>query len=129
MRAIQLARIAAEAEGLRLRHTAGRNAVRMVLGLGALSFVLGAIIFCHIAAWFWLSMSWDEPVVALIIAGTDVVVAAVLALVAMHSSPGRVEAEALALRTRALDHVATSLTIPALVTPLLPLAAKLFRRR
>ena len=112
-----------------MRHTARRNAVRMVLGLGALSFALSAIILCHIAAWFWLSMSLDEPVAALIIAGADLVVAAVLALVAMHSSPRRVEAEALALRTRALDHVATSLTIPALVTPLLPLAARLFRRR
>ena len=129
MRTLQLARIAAEAEGLRLRHTARRHTVRAVLGVGALSFALGAIVFCHIAAWFWLSMSWDEPVAALTIAGADLVVAAVLALVAIRSSPRRVEAEALALRTRALDHVATSLTIPALVTPLLPLAARLFRRR
>jgi hypothetical protein len=129
MRALQLARIAAEAEGLRLRHTAQRNGIRIVLGVGALGFVLGAIIFCHIAAWCWLIMSWDQSIAALIIAGADLVLAAVLALVTMRSSPRRVEAEALALRRQALDHVATSLTIPALAAQLLPFATRLLRRR
>jgi hypothetical protein len=129
MRVLELARVAAEAEGLRLRHNARRTAVRAVLGLIALGFLLGAIVLCHIAAWYRLSMSWDEPIAALIIAGVDLLVAAVLALLAMRSSAGRVEAEALALRRRALDHASTSLTLPALVTPLLPFAARLFRRR
>ena len=129
MRAFQLARIAAEAEGLRLRHTAQRNGIRIVLGVGALGFVLGAIIFCHIAAWCWLIMSWHQSIAALIIAGADLVLAAVLALVAMRSSPRRAEVEALALRRQALDHVATSLTIPALATQLLPFATRLLRRR
>ena len=129
MRTLQLARIAAEAEGLRLRKTAQRNGVRMVLGVGALGFVLSAITFCHIAAWCRLIVSWDQPVAALIIAAADLVLAAVLALLAMRSSPRRVEVEALALRRQALDHATTSLTIPALVAPLLPLAVRLFRRR
>jgi uncharacterized membrane protein len=129
MRALQLARVAAQAEALRLRHNARRTAIRAALGLVALAFLFGAIIFCHIAAWYRLVMSWDEPAATLIIAGVDLLVAVVLALVAIRSSAGRVEAEALALRRRALDHASTSLTLPALVTPLLPLAARLFRRR
>ena len=129
MRTLQLARIAAEAEALRLRHNARRTAIRAVLGLTALIFLLGGIVLCHVAAWSRLSMSWDTPAAALIIAGVDLAVAAVLGLLATRSSAGRIEAEALALRRRALDHVGTSLTLPALVTPLLPLATRLFRRR
>jgi hypothetical protein len=129
MRTLQLARVAAEAEALRLRHNVRRNTVRTALALAALCFLLGAIILCHVAAWWRLSRSWDEPSAALTIAGADLVVAVVLALLATRSSAGRVEAEALALRRRALDHVGTSLPLPALVTPLLPLATRLFRRR
>jgi hypothetical protein len=101
----------------------------VVLGLAALTFLLNAIVFCHVAAWSRLRMSWDEPVAALILAGTDLLVAAVLALTAARSSAGRVEAEALALRRRALDHATSSLTFAALVTPLLPLATRLLKRR
>jgi uncharacterized membrane protein len=129
MRTLQLARVAAEAEALRLRHNVRRTAVRTALGLAALCFLLGAIILCHVAAWWRLSMSWDAPSAALMVAGADLVVAVVLALLATRSSPGRVEAEALALRRRALDNVGNSLILPALVTPLLPLATRLFRRR
>jgi len=129
MRTLELARVAAEAEALRLRLTARRTAVRTALGLVALGFLLGAIIFFHVAAWSWLSTSLNEPAAALIIAGADLVVAVVLALLATRSSAGPLEAEALALRRRALDHVGTSLTLPALVTPLLPLATRLFKRR
>ena len=99
------------------------------MGLAALGFLLGAMVFCHIAAWSWLCMSWDEPVAALILAGADLVVAAILALMAARSSAGRVAAEALALRRRALDHATSSLRFAALVTPLLPLANRLLKRR
>jgi hypothetical protein len=63
----------------------------VALGLAALGFLLGAIVFCHLAAWFRLSLSWGEPVPAVILAGMDVVVAGSLALVAAHSSTGRLE--------------------------------------
>jgi hypothetical protein len=129
MRTLQLVRAAAEAEALRLRYTVRRNGVRAVLGLAALCFLLGAIIFCHVAAWYRLSASWGEPIAALSLAGIDLVVAAVLALIATRSSAGRVEAEALALRRRALDHATSSLTFSSLAVPLLPLATRLFKRR
>jgi hypothetical protein len=129
MQALKLARIAAEAEALRLRYSARRTAVRVALGLTALGFLSGAIVFCHVAAWFRLSVSWGEPVAALILAGTDLLAAVVLALVAARSSAGRFEAEALALRKRALDQATRSLAFSALMTPLVPLATRLLRRR
>ena len=129
MRALQLARVAAEAEALRLRYTTRRNVVRAVLGVAALCFLLSAIILCHAAAWFRLTASWGEPIAALILAGADFVIAAALVLVAMRSSAGHIEADALALRRRALDHATSSLTVSALAMPLLPMAVRLFRRR
>ena len=129
MRALRLARIAAEAEGLRLRHSAQRTVVRAILGLIALGLLFGALVFCQIAAWYWLRVSWDRPAAALILAGAELVLAAILALLAARSSPGRIEIEALAVRRRALESATSSLAFSALLTQLLPLAVRLFRRR
>jgi hypothetical protein len=128
MRTLRLARIAAEAEGLRLRYSARRASVRVVLGLVALSCLLSALIFCQIAAWYWLRASWDRPTVALILAGAELVLAVILALVAARSSPGRVELEALAVRNRALESATSGLALSALAAQLLRVAIGLFRR-
>lgn len=129
MRSLRLARIAAEAEGVRLRYSARRTAVRAVLGLVALGFLFGALVFCQIAAWYWLRASWDRPAAALILAGGELVLAAILALLAARSSPGRVELEALAVRRQALEGATSSLAFSTLVTQLLRLAIDLLRRR
>ena len=129
MQALKLVRIAVEAEGLRLRYSARRTAVRVAFGLAALCFLVGAIVFGHLAAWFRLSLSWGEPVAALILAGADVVVAVIFVLVATSSSAGHLEAEALALRRRALDQAASSIALSSLITPLIPLASRLLKRR
>lgn len=129
MRTLRLARVAAEAEGLRLRYATRRSAVRAVLGLIALGLLFGALVFCHIAAWYWLRMSFDRPAAALIIAGAELVLAAFLAMLAARSSPGRLEAEALAVRQRALEGATSSLAFSSLITQLLSLAIRLLRRR
>ena len=119
----------AEAEGLRLRYSFRRAVTCAVLGLIALSFLFGALVFGHIAAWYWLRTSFDRPAAALIVAGAELVVALALAMLATRSSPGRIEAEALAVRRRALESATSSLAFSALLTQLLPLAIRLFRRR
>lgn len=128
MRTLRLARVAAEAEGLRLRHSARRAAVRAVLLLIALGFLFGAVVFLQVAAWYWLRLSWDRPAAALILAGTEIVVAGILGLLAGRSSPGRLEIEALAVRNRALEGASSSLAFSALATQVLRLALDLFRR-
>jgi len=129
MRTLRLARIAAEAEGLRLRSSAQRTVVRAILGLVGLAFLFGALVFGQIAAWYWLRMSWDRPGAALILGGAELVLAAVFGLLAARSSPGRIEVEALAVRRRALESATSGLAFSALVTQLVPLAFRLFRRR
>ncbi len=128
MRAFRLARIAAEAEGLRLRHRAQRAALRATLGMGSLGFLLGAVLFCHLAGWSWLRQHWDRPLAALILAGTDLVLAVILALVAARSTPGRVEVEALAVRQRATESIAGTLALSAMTMEMLRIGLRFFRR-
>ena len=111
MRTLRLARIAAEAEGLRLRHHAQRTVVRAVLGITALGFLTAAVVFAHIAIWCWLQTFWERQNVALTLAAGDLVLALLLGLLAARSSPGRVEREATAVRRRALE--AASATVAA----------------
>ena len=129
MRSLRLARIAAEAEGLRLRHATQRNVVRAILGLVALGFLFVALAFCQVAMWYWLRTSFDRPPAALIQAGGNLVLAAILALFAAKSSPGRIEAEALAIRRRAIENASRGLAFSAVAAQLVPLALRLFRRR
>jgi hypothetical protein len=128
MRALRLARIAAEAEGLRLRHRAQRALIAAILAAIASVFMLGALVFCHVAAWFYLRAHWEPPETALILAGADVLLALVLVLLAARSTTSRVELEALAVRQRALESIGSTLAISALATQLLRIAVSVFHR-
>jgi uncharacterized membrane protein (DUF485 family) len=129
MRSLRLARIAAEAEGLRLRRSAQRTALRAVLVIIALGFFAWAVLFAHVAAWFWLRLSWEPGHAALIVAGADFVLAVLLAVVAARSSTGRVEREALAVRRRAIESVGGALAFSAVATQVLRLFTNLLARR
>ena len=131
MRVLRLARIAAEAEGLRLRRQARRTAIRGVLGLIALAWVFGAVVFAHIAVWNWLqaSVGWTALATAWTLAASDAVIALVLCLVAALLGPGKVEMEALAVRGRAVDAATHSLAMSALLMQAMRLGVDLLRRR
>jgi hypothetical protein len=120
-RPIRLARIALSAELLRLRYRVRRTATRAVIGLCALLFLLGVLFFAHIAVWYWLRESMRAQYVALIFAGVDLLLAAILGVVAMSSSPGVAERGALAVRDRALEDASASVSLSALAMRLLEL--------
>jgi hypothetical protein len=128
MRTFRLARVAADAELLRLRLRAGRAAVRAILALAALGFLAGAAVFCHIALWYWLRHYFEPPQSALILAGIDVVLAVILALLAARSTPSRTELEALDVRHRAVEGITASLAFSAIAMQLLRLATQFVRR-
>ena len=113
-----LGKVALEAEGLRLRHMAKRLVVRVVLGYFALGMVFGAVTFLHVAGWFWLRDYLRPAPVALIFTGIDLLIGLILGVLAARSTPGRVEREALAIRRRALEDIAASITVSALVMQL-----------
>ncbi|MGA3401897.1 MAG: hypothetical protein ABSC95_22005 [Acetobacteraceae bacterium] len=131
MRTLRLARIAAEAEGLRLRRQMQRTAVRLAIGLIGLMFLGWALAFAHVAAWFWLreSVGWGTSGAAAAIAGVDLVIAAFLVLLMVRSSPGRVEMEALQVRQRALESAVSSFALATVLVPMLRLVVNLLRRK
>jgi hypothetical protein len=131
MRTLRLARVAAEAEGLRLRTMAQRMVTRILVGLVALVFLAGVLVFVHVAIWYWLRLDfgWNQISTAAILGGGDLVIAAVLGLMAARSSPGRIEREALELRRRAWISARSTLAISAALTPALRLGLRYMRRR
>jgi hypothetical protein len=131
VRLFRLARIAAEAEGLRLRRRVRRGVIRAVLGMIALLWLFGAVVFAHIAIWSWLrdSLNWSAMGTAWALAGGDAAIACVAALIAAQLGPGRVEIEALAVRARAVEAATTSLALSALLMQVLRIGLNLVRRR
>ena len=129
MRTLRLARIALEAEGLRLRHRARRGAVRLILFAIAGGFLLAGAAFGHAAVWFWLRLHWDPPQAAGLVVGGDVVLATFFALIAARSSAGAIEREALAVRRRAIESAVGTYAVSAMTLQLLGLVTRLLRRR
>ena len=103
---------------MRLSHRARRTGLRIVLGCFAVALLLAAVGFAHVAVWNWLREYLAAQYVAAIFAGIDLVLALILGALAIRSVPGRVELEALAVRRRALDEAAASVTISALAVRL-----------
>jgi hypothetical protein len=131
VRSVRLARVAAEAEGVRLRGFASRIITRAILGLIALLFGLGAIVFVHLAAWYWLRTGLGQtlPAAAGILGVVDLLVAIILGILSMRSTPSRVEVEALDVRRKAMQGIGSGLSLSRLVIPVLGLVANMRRSR
>jgi hypothetical protein len=131
MRPFRLACIAAEAEGVRLRGFVSRIVVRAVLLVVALLFLLGAVVFVHLAAWYWLRTGLNQsfPAATGILGGADLVVAIILAFAATRSSPSRVELEALEVRRKAIVAIGGTFSLASLAIPVLRMAVNMGRRR
>jgi hypothetical protein len=128
LRPLRLARIAAEAEGLRLRYVAQRQVTRVILGVIALIFLLAALGFFHFALWFWLRRHFESLATSLIVAGADLLIALIFGLFAARSSPGRLEREALEIRRKALENATSALTYSTLAAQALRVGVNMFRR-
>jgi hypothetical protein len=131
MRPFRLARIAAEAEGVRLRGLVTRVVTRALLAVIALLFVAGAIAFGHVAAWYWLRIGMDQTFLATagILGAADLLVAVIFGLLATRSTPSRVELEALEVRRKAIRAIGSTLSLTQLLIPILRIVANLRRRR
>ncbi|MEA2774681.1 MAG: hypothetical protein QOF90_87 [Acetobacteraceae bacterium] len=131
MRPFRLARIAAEAELVRLRGMMTRIMTRAIFGVVALFFLLGAMVFAHVAAWYEIRIGLDQSYLATagILGGADLLLAIILLLLASRSSPSKVEVEALNVRRRAIEGIGSALTLTQLALPLVRLASNFGRRR
>lgn len=131
MRPFRLARIAAEAEGVRLRGLVTRIVTRAIFAVVASIFLLGALTFGHIAAWYGIRVGLDQSFLAAagILGGADLLVAIILLVLASRSTPSRTETEALEVRRRALEGVGSALSLTQMVLPVLRLVSGMRRRR
>lgn len=125
MRAGNLAKVAAEAEILRIKHMLKRQGIRAGFGFVAVVFVLADLVLADVAIWQLLRMFVAPIYATLILLGVNLLLATLFGLLAARSSPGQTEREALAIRQRALGEARNSLAFTALI----PVAGALFRRR
>jgi uncharacterized membrane protein len=115
MRAVELGKVAAAAEALRLRRLARRQALRAAFGAGAAVFGIAVLVLVHVLIYNVLRL-WLSPVVSsLILLAIDVVAAGILGFLAMRSTPDAIETEALAVRRQAVLEMKRSVTVMAVV--------------
>ncbi len=131
MRLSRLARIAAEAEGVRLRGMATRTTKRVVFALTALFFIAGVLVFAHLAVWYELRTALDQTylISIAILGGADLLLAMILLFLAARSSPSRVETEALEVRRKAIEGIGSALNVASMLLPLLSFATSFRNRR
>lgn len=118
MRTIRLARIAAEAETLRLRHIATRTAYRGVYGVIAAVFAVAALVLLHVLSWAYASRYFGPITAAWIVLGVDVLLAAIFGLLASRSGPDPVEQEAVQVRQTALHQIGQTFALAMLLRPI-----------
>lgn len=117
MRTVRLAKVAAQAEVLRLRQLASRTAVRAILGVVAAMFAFAAIAGGHVAIALWLAPRFGPVEAVLFVAGGDLLIAIVFGAVAATKGPGRVEREAMEVRRAAQLQLQRSFTMTSLAMP------------
>ena len=119
MRLFQLLRLAAQAEALRWKRTGRGYAIQAGLGAAAAIFGLMLLLMLHVAALIWLARGRDPAIAALIVAGVDLVLAAILGWLAARHAEDPVAVEAQRVRDDALRQVSDTTARAAMVVPLL----------
>lgn len=109
-RPTQLIQIAAQAEGIRLRAMGVRVATRIGFAVLAGLFTIGALVFAHIAAWYWLLIGLRQTVfiAAGALGGIDLLIAIITGFLARRSRTRRTERDALEVRRGAVDAIERS---------------------
>ncbi len=115
MRTVRLARVAAEAELLRLRRMSRRLAVDAALALVALLFVVAAFALGHVAVFLLLQPTQGQLDAVLYLIGGDMAAAVLFGAAVAINGPGRIEREALEVRQTARAQIAADLTVTGLV--------------
>jgi hypothetical protein len=125
VRSINLLRVAAEAELLRLRALIARQARRAVSGAIAAVFGLAVLALAEVVGWQSLRLKAEPIPASLILLGINLVIAAVFGVLAARSVPSHAEQEAMRVRQQALQAARGALAFTAAI----PAASRLLRLR
>ena len=123
MRAVNMAKIAAEAEILRLQAMLKRQGIRAAFGLLAAVFALGVLVLLNILVWQLLCLYMQPIYATLVLLAINLAIAVAFGVLAVRSKPSRTEQEAREVRQRAIRELQSSLALSALV----PLAGTMLR--
>jgi hypothetical protein len=111
MRAVELAKVAAAAEALRLRRIARRQGMRVLFGAGAGVFASAVLILLHVAGWTALQPRLTSLQATLVLLAVDLAITVILGFLAMRNTPDAIELDAKAIREQALLEMKQSLTV------------------
>lgn len=114
MRTVDLAKIAASAEALRLRRIARRQGMRAAYGAGAAVFGIAVFVLLHVIVYNLLVPHVSPLIASIILFVFDLVVAAVLGFLAMSNKPDSIEDEAKMIREQAVVEMRRSVSTMAL---------------
>lgn len=116
MRAVDLAKVAASAEALRLRRMLLRFGLQAAFLVVAGLFGFFALIFLHVLLWMICYGPWNTGKVwaSVIVVAFDVVIAGVLVLLGRGKLADPIEVEARITRDRSLSELRSALAITAL---------------
>ena len=129
MRALELAKVAAAAEALRVKRYARRQGIRVGFGVGAAVFGLAVLIMIHVLALMLLEMVVPPWAAALIVLVVDLIVGAVLGKMALSNTPDRIELEAASVRRQSLAGARSAATSLATIGEVAGLAIGMGGRR
>jgi hypothetical protein len=102
MRISEFLRIAAEAEGLRLRHMLARQVRRAAFAAVGAFFGLSVVVLADVIGWQLLRLYVTPIYATLILLGVNLILTAIFAAVASWPSPIRAEEAAIRIRRDAL---------------------------
>ena len=108
-----------------------RFVTRAIFAVVALFFILGAVTFGHIAAWYEIRIALNQSYLATagILGGADLLLAIILLFLASRSTPSRTEIEAREVRRKALQGIASALSLTQIMLPLALRVMNMARRR
>ncbi len=129
MKTLDLARAAAQAEGLRLRRLVRRQARRAVFGAVCVVFLLAALVLLHLVAFTALAPYLTPLEDSAALLGFDLVVALIFGLLAARDTPDAVEVEAVQLRNQTVGAIKESVAMAALLGPGARLAERVLGKK
>jgi hypothetical protein len=115
MSPVNSAKIAAEAEAIRLKTMAQRQGMRAAFGVGAAIFGLGMLALLNVVAYQVLHLAMQPVFASLILLMLDLAIAVGLGALAIWSSLSQTEQDALEVRQRAFREFEGSLAMSALL--------------
>lgn len=129
MRAVRFATVAFQAEQVRIGHFLRRGAVRLVLGMAAVMFVLSAFVAAESGLFLVMADYITRAQSLLALAGLNVAVAAMLAAAAARSRPGPAERESGELARAAAGEIVPALGVLPTAVVLLQTVMEWMKRR